>query len=492
MPPSPERLNPSKRKPGTDPSFRERSGVSILVPVVLIILALLGILLFTYDPETGFALGGTLPLLGAVAFVLVMADLRIGVVLLILLVGLSPEFTLFGYPQFRAEDFLMPALLLGWFADVNERKISLDRLPLKKPIFVYLVVAGIASHLGITRGTISGGGFSGGTYSLFAWGKMIMYFMMFIIVTTSIRNRNDVAMYAVAMIMANLAVAFMGISQFMTTGEAFSPTRISGPYGEGSNVLGGYFIFHVSLAVGMFVELEDMKYRLLLLGAIALTMVPFLNTFSRTSYVALVGGLTIVGLLRRRAIVVILFVAIVVLPVLLIDPVFERARTILYVFSDNPPSSWEARTSAWRRFTDDIFRYPLIGHGVRSLPFGALDNIYIQVLIDTGFLGLISFLWLLAEIGKMAFDNLKAVSDDPLLRAYSLGFLCGFSGLLVHGLGASSFLSIRTMEPFMIAAGVAAAICMHRKEWLTPVEQVKKHEFNKLQEKGIELPSEAT
>ena len=48
----------------------------------------------------------------------------------------------------------------------------------------------------------------------------------------------------------------------------------------------------------------------------------------------------------------------------------------------------------------------------------------------------------------------------PYYRGLGIGFLAGFVGLAVHGIGANTFIIVRIMEPFWFFVGIIAAIPM--------------------------------
>lgn len=484
--PRSSRSSRTRHKSLTPEQHRKES--STLAPLAIIILVIVGFLLFTYQPGEIVSLRIAGPILGLISLVLIMADLRIGVVILTLIVGLSPEVSAFGFSNFRIEDFFMPLLLFGWIAEINKRGEGLYETPLKSPILWFLGASTISSLLGIQMGTIRSVAPAQTTFT--ALGKMYMYFLMFVIVMNSIRSREDVKIYVIAMVLANVAVAFLGV-QDMQSGIPFSQHRIQGPYGEGANILGGYFIFHISLMVGLFMELDHFWYKMLLLAGIAVTMIPFVSTFSRTAYVALIGGLLMIGVFKRRGMIALIFFVLIILPLMISNPVLNRAATILDIFGDRPPSSWEARVSAWKQFIGDIIHYPIFGHGVRSVPFLTLDNVYMQIALDSGLVGLFSFLWLMYRIAMMGVETLDTIQSDNLLSGVTLGYLAGFAGLMTHGLGATTFLTIRTMEPFMIATGILAAIWYKKEEWLTSVHEYSREDFRKLSKKGVKIPSSA-
>ena len=57
----------------------------------------------------------------------------------------------------------------------------------------------------------------------------------------------------------------------------------------------------------------------------------------------------------------------------------------------------------------------------------------------------------------MALTNLKKV-QTPAFKGLIIGFICGFVGLLVHSLGANTFIIVRIMEPFWFFAGMVAVL----------------------------------
>ena len=70
-----------------------------------------------------------------------------------------------------------------------------------------------------------------------------------------------------------------------------------------------------------------------------------------------------------------------------------------------------------------------------------------KVLIDTGIVGIVAFLFLIGTVFRMALKAHRSCSD-PLFRGVILGYLGGFAGILVHALGANTFIIVRIMEPF--------------------------------------------
>jgi O-antigen ligase len=86
-----------------------------------------------------------------------------------------------------------------------------------------------------------------------------------------------------------------------------------------------------------------------------------------------------------------------------------------------------------------------------------LDSQYPRVLIETGIIGLIAFLYILYSILKIAINRMRDVKT-PDFKGLTIGFFAGYIGLLFHALGANSFIIVRIMEPFWFFTGIIAVL----------------------------------
>ena len=100
--------------------------------------------------------------------------------------------------------------------------------------------------------------------------------------------------------------------------------------------------------------------------------------------------------------------------------------------------SWKAAFNAW-------IKRPFIGYGVTGYKF--VDAQYIRVLVETGFLGLVAFLFMISAMLARV-KGIYRNSADPFERGLSMGFLAATIGLLFHAIGANTFIIVRIMEPF--------------------------------------------
>jgi O-antigen ligase len=98
---------------------------------------------------------------------------------------------------------------------------------------------------------------------------------------------------------------------------------------------------------------------------------------------------------------------------------------------------------------------PLFGYGVTGWYF--IDNQFTKVLVETGFIGLSAFLFLLFSIFKESFRVLKS-TNDRFFKGLTIGFIAGLVGMIFHAIGANTFIIVRIMEPFWLLAGIIMVI----------------------------------
>jgi O-antigen ligase len=95
-----------------------------------------------------------------------------------------------------------------------------------------------------------------------------------------------------------------------------------------------------------------------------------------------------------------------------------------------------------------------------------MDAQYPRILVETGIVGLLAFAWLVYALFQVGLSTWRYAQDD-LLRGLSAGMIAGFAGLLVHAIGANTFIIVRIMEPFWFVTGIVIA--------LSAVDEESKH-----------------
>ncbi len=449
-------------------SIHNPSGQSTfqLIGPLLIILSLT-LTLFYFMPRMSsvktIAIAG-----GMVFFIISFASTQIALYILIfsmllgpeLLVGTTAGATLGRGVTLRLDDFILVIIGFSWLARMaiyKELGVFL-RTPLNRPIALYITVCLVATLLGVLFGRVNL------TTGFFFVLKYFEYMVVYFMVVNHLQDKKQIRYFLWALLFTCVIVSLIGMTQIPGEGRVSAP--FEGEAGE-PNTFGGYLLFMMAVALGLVLTSNLWRDRLVFGSIAVIAFIPFIFTQSRASYLAFFPMLTaFVWLSEKRKLVLLalLFFA-ALLP--LIAPQVAKER-VSYTFTQryHPgqhvqigdvrlDTSTSERLRSWKAALQDFPRHPVIGFGVTGYSF--LDAQFPRVLVETGLVGLIAFLLVLWAIFKQGITVFEQ-THDPLHRGISMGFLAGFIGLLVHSIGANTFIIVRIMEPFWFVAGMVVMI----------------------------------
>lgn len=421
-----------------------------------------------------------LGILGLLIFIFSFVNVEFGLYLLIFSMLLSPEFvvgatgggSLGRGVTLRFDDFLLIIIAAGWFArNAIYKELGLFlKTPLNKPMFFYLLACVIATGWGIMAGRVDP------KTGLFFVLKYFEYFIVFFMTVNHVRDKDQVNRFVFCLLLTCFIVSIIGLVQIPGGGRVSAP--FEGETGE-PNTFGGYLVFMMAIALGILLYSEKTKIKELAVVLISVMIPPFLFTQSRASYVAILPMLVAISLFSRKRGVLIacLILFVVVSPFLLPNVVKDRilytftqpvhqAQAQLYLGGFWIDASTSARLFSLKKAVIDWTRSPLLGYGVTGHHF--IDSQYPRVLVETGALGLMTFLFLIYAVFRMAFFSLRKAATS-LERGLCVGYIAGVIGLLFHALAANTFIIVRIMEPFWFFTGIVCVIGLWEKKSLQPV-----------------------
>ncbi len=421
------------------------------------------------------AIRGPLLLCGALMIIVVaFTSVELTIYLLIFSTLLSPELTAGGGAAqaasshlsttasrgvtFRLDDILLTLVCLTWLfrMAVYKELGSVRETPINQPVAWYWMVTAFATLIGFYSGNV-------GVYGFFFVLKYLEYFLLFYMVMNHLHDHETIKRFLVVMLFTCFIASLVGMSQIP------SGLRVSAPFegAEGEpNTFGGYLMLMFSVVLGMFLYTPKGRRRMMLVVLMGIIIIPFAFTESRSSYLSFIVamGMFILFSEKKRLLIVGALISISLAPVVLPQNVINR---VMFTFNQveqegqmsvgavNIDTSTSERLKSWKNVLTKSFpNNPFLGVGVTG--GGFLDAQYPRVLLETGIIGLILFLWLLRRIWVLL-RHCYADIEDQLLKGVALGAICGFGGLLVHAIGANTFIIVRIMEPFMILIGLLFA-----------------------------------
>ena len=401
-------------------------------------------------------------------FLIVFVRIEFGLYLVIFSMLLSPQLGTGGAVAegrrivIRSEDILLLVVAFSWLAKTAVNKeIGLTlKTPLNRPILAYVAATAIATLVGYMTGTVAG--YGGAFYVL----KYIEYFVVYYMVVNNLVDRRQAWRLVTAAFLTAVIVSLIGLTQIP------SGQRVSAPF-EGKegepNTFGGYLLLLIAMAGGIALETARLKTRVIYLGLAGLMSVPFMFTLSRTSYVGAIPAVAAMAVLssRRRLMIgglVAMLVASPLVMTFLPDSVMkrvfytfepERGQPTVRVGAVGLDPSTSARLISVKQAFEGFTNRPILGYGVTGFAF--MDQQFARTLVETGIVGLATFLaliWALLKAGVTSYRTLTV----PEERGLALGFVAGTVGLLGHALGANTFIIVRIMEPYWFFAAIVVAL----------------------------------
>ncbi len=444
--------------------------------IALVLLLALGGGLVVAQTTPGLSV--SIALLGTVLFASFLnTELALHIILLSML--LSPEIVVggvggisIGKPEWkgealvlRMEDLILVTVTLAWFARTALFKELglIRRTPLNPAIFAYVGSLILATLLGVFMGSVRP------VRGFFFTLKYLEFFMVYFMAVNYVQEERQMRRLLATAFLTCAISAIMGIAQIPSGERVGAP--FEGKWGE-PNTFGGYLIFMLALILGHLLSARTLPAALGWLAFSGLVTVPLLYTLSRSSWVAAIPMLlTLIVLSPRRLILMIGLGSLVIIgPLAFPKQVVDRYNYTLHDTLDRSDyrfggsrldTSTAARLDSWKEGLTGWAKQPLFGYGVTGFAF--MDAQFVRVLVETGLVGLAAFLWLLWRTLRVAWTTHQRLIGTRY-ESLALGYLAGLVSLLVHAMGANTFIIVRIMEPFWFFTGIVTILPLLQPE----------------------------
>jgi hypothetical protein len=445
-----------------------KSALKLEAPSLTVAIILIGALLVGYLLTIVSAVHSFLLVILLLVFLCVFLWPEAGLYLVIFSMLLSPEIiagdvadkaTLGRGFTLRLEDFLLIFIGLSWFARTALDKTAglFRKTPLNQAIAAYILACFLATLWGKFTGTVEGK--SGFFFVL----KYFEYMIVFFMVVNFVKTPDQAKRLLFCLFITCFIVSIYGLIQIPGGGRVSAP--FEGEVGE-PNTFGGYLVFMGAVAVALMDHLKDTRVRLGLVVLLVVLLISLLYTQSRASYLAVIPAYLVFSLFSRRRFYLIagLIITLVLSP-FIIPRVAKERIAFTFVQPEETgqiqfgkvrlDTSASARIVGYKQGLSDWRKSPILGYGVTGHYF--MDAQYPRILVETGIIGMLAFLWLIHSLFRVGIITWRNSHDD-LLRGLSVGLTAGLVGLLVHAIGANTFIIVRIMEPFWFVTGIVIAL----------------------------------
>jgi O-antigen ligase len=416
---------------------------------------------------------------------LALTNFEIGLMMLLVFIPFSAQANIGefagGAPlDIGTDDFFTACLFVIWLVYLAKNKTApFVKSPLTFPFLGYFA-ASIISFLPLILLRVGNPTLS--FLHLFKWYEYV--FIYFVVVKT-LQTRPQIIKFTVLAVGSSVLVALMQVVQIAAGSRQglISEDTKFGSWAtaafESNGILGAFYVMFLSIIVSFLVTYgRSAKSRIFLIGLAALMSFTLFYTFNRAAYLAIILALAILGGLYRRRLLFLTILLFICMPVFMSRVVSQEIKQTITVQEDqfretrNPyflkfyrskgrattfqldPSSRE-RLHVWRKVRKLIYHHPVLGTGYWSgryyLRHFTAHNQYLTIILETGVLGILTFLWIFRNLLTNALAFSKE-TQDPFYRALARGLVAGVSGLLLHCFFGETFESFRLTGPLWILA----------------------------------------
>lgn len=242
------------------------------------------------------------------------------------------------------------------------------------------------------------------------------------------------------------------------------------------NYLGGYLACAVVIMLSMavfYIKKRQWNTSIILAITIAVLMSALMLTYSRSAYLALFGGLFVLGIIRlRKLVLVTMIVSFVVFSssTRLQERVFDAYLSFKALFTESTyaldPTA-QLRIQSWVQGYNMFRESPVLGIGYNTLKFqnmrygyapvdkhsaGGFDSSLLTVLTTTGVAGFIVYCSLFLSILYALWRIYLQYTDQ--FQYLALGLISACAGLFIHSFFVNSLFFPFIIVPFWIVIGM--------------------------------------
>ncbi len=368
------------------------------------------------------------------------------------------------------------------FSTIVGALIHGKRLPKSK---LYLVWLGFATYLYFSMwlGTALGNGpaplwLSDANFA--TWKDYLLIPLVFVAAGLVIDDRKALKNVIIIVALTLLVIDRSALANSMSRSwNHFDESkRDGGPLGfAGSNGLAAFLAQFGIFFWGFVQFVKTKKYRILGYGLVAITLFATMYTFSRAAYIAVVGGAFLLALLKDRKLLLVLGVFIFTWQLVVPLAVTERINMTENSNGQLERSAQE-RVDLWTAAKETIIHNPIFGTGFATFQYGYhTDNLkdthnwYVKVMLETGIIGAIIALIMVAMMLILPF-NLYRSSDDPMLKGLGLGLFLAVCCNLILNLFGDRWTYLEINGLLWVLVGAAAQAISFQSESVVTTKSI--------------------
>lgn len=294
---------------------------------------------------------------------------------------------------------------------------------------------------------------------------MIAFVLSYFVVINTIENEKQFKFILYIFSIAAVITAFYGLYQYMF-GDLYSQAwldkemfedikmRVYSTF-ENPNVYGEYLILAIPIIAGLLWTEKGIFKKLFWLGSLGVTMLALALTFSRGCWLGIILAIGLLAIMIDRRFILLGIVALLFLPFVLPESIINRFLSI----GNMGDSSTSYRVYIWMGTLAMLADYWFSGIGLGITSFNTIypiysynnisaphsHNLYLQLVVEFGIVGLIIFLGMLYNFYK---ETIISICKKRNILTSSL--IAGVSGFMLQSMFDHTWYNYRVVLIFWI------------------------------------------
>lgn len=263
--------------------------------------------------------------------------------------------------------------------------------------------------------------------------------------------------------------AFGFITGNPSTEEKGDFIRITGPFLQ-SNSFGRYLMVMIIFGVAIHPYL-DKRFRRPLAGALALSSVFLLLTYTRTAIIGAVLGLLVVGLLQSKRLLfgMIVFAVCALLVVPQLSSRFTGLSESSSSLSGPTNNSLVWRFGYWAEVLSLVKSNPVTGIGLGMTERQTDEekqphNDFLRAYVETGLIGFLAYLAMMVTLAATGIRAVRASPRHSFERAVGVGFLGCALAFIADSVAANVISNVVTLWYLFAFAAAASAVVWQQRQ----------------------------
>lgn len=294
---------------------------------------------------------------------------------------------------------------------------------------------------------------------------MIAFVLSYFVVINTIENEKQFKFILYIFSIAAVITAFYGLYQYMF-GDLYSQAwldkemfedikmRVYSTF-ENPNVYGEYLILAIPIIAGFLWTEKGIFKKLFWLGSLGVTMLALALTFSRGCWLGIILAIGLLAIMIDRRFILLGIVVLLFLPFVLPESIVNRFLSI----GNMGDSSTSYRVYIWMGTLAMLADYWFSGIGLGITSFNTIypiysynnisaphsHNLYLQLVVEFGIVGLIVFLGMLYNFYK---ETIISICKKKNILTSSL--IAGVSGFMLQSMFDHTWYNYRVVLIFWI------------------------------------------